>query len=373
MLMTIKYLKLVEYCCAHLKKITYICKSYVLCTIQKLLLKKTYFITNKLQLTFMKKTLFLIGALLLTQGLFAQDLKQGTVTNVKRLTSGTEKYENPKWSPDGSMIAYTNLGYEGLYVMNRDGSSKAKISERSGVGYGFQWSADGEQILIRDTRWDGGVAGKGDRHHAIFAVDLNSNEVRMTEDAPYMQPAAWRYGLAGEKTIVAPDAKVIVKKGDIRPVAAKKLKSVLAKPSSSVSFIANGNELIVLDAAGNQKKISDKTAFLPQLSPDGKKVVFNEVDDIMVMNIDGTGKKFIAKGFHASWINDSQIVFDVTTDDGHTYLSGELYIANINNGTVKQITNTAGTIEMNPSVSPDGKQVVFESFTDGQLYIADFE
>mgnify|MGYP002711777684 CR=1 FL=1 len=58
----------------------------------------------------MKKTLFLVGALLLSQGLFAQTLKQGTLSNVKRLTSGTEKYENPKWSPDGSMIAYTSFG-----------------------------------------------------------------------------------------------------------------------------------------------------------------------------------------------------------------------------------------------------------------------
>ncbi|MGM9842919.1 MAG: hypothetical protein ACI30S_01705 [Muribaculaceae bacterium] len=321
----------------------------------------------------MKKTLFLVGALLLSQGLFAQDLKQGNLTNVKKLTSGTEKYENPRWSPDGQMIAYTNFGYDGLYVMNSDGSAKSKISERIGIGYMYQWSGDSEQILVRDTRWDGGSAGAGDRHHAIFAIDLNANEVRMTEDASYMQPASWRYSVTGEKTIAAPDAKVIVKRGALKPVASKKLKAVLAQPTSKVSFIANGEQLYVVDAEGNKKMISDKVGFCPALSPDGKKVAYNEVDDVVVMNIDGTGKKVIGVGFNPSWVNNSQIVFEKTTDDGHTYLSGELYLANIATGAIKQLTSTSNMIEMNPCVSPDGSKVVFQSFTDGQIYVADLK
>lgn len=321
----------------------------------------------------MKKTLFLVGALLLSQGLFAQSMKQGTLSNVKRLTTGTEKYENPKWSPDGSMIAYTSFGYDGLYVMNSDGTAKSKISERQGIGYMYQWSGDSEQILVRDTRWDGGQAGQGIRHHAIFSVDLNANEVRLTEDAEYMQPASWRYSLRGEKTIVAPDAKVISSGRNIKPIAAKKLKAVLSQPSSKVSFIANGDQLILVNAEGDTKVISDKTAFCPTLSPDGTKVAFNEVDDVVVMNIDGTGKKVIGQGFNPSWVNNSQIVFEKTTDDGHTYLSGELYMANIATGAVKQLTSTKNMIEMNPSVSPDGSKIVFQSFTDGQIYVADLK
>ncbi len=57
-------------------------------------------------------------------------------------------YENPRWSPDGSKIAFTQLGYDGLYVMNHDGSSKTQISADSGVGYMYQWSADAQAIAV---------------------------------------------------------------------------------------------------------------------------------------------------------------------------------------------------------------------------------
>ena len=99
------------------------------------------------------------------------------------------------------------------------------------------------------------------------------------------------------------------------------LKSLISHPSISR----------VVDAEGNKKMISDKVGFCPVLSPDGKKVAYNEVDDVVVMNIDGTGKKVIGVGFNPSWVNNNQIVFEKTTDDGHTYLSGELYLANIAN------------------------------------------
>jgi Tol biopolymer transport system component len=66
-------------------------------------------------------------------------------------------------------------------------------------------------------------------------------------------------------------------------------------------------------------------------------------------------------------------VFERTTDDGHNYLTGELYMLSIDSGKIVQLTSTADKIEMNPCVSPDGTKVVFTSFVDGQVYIADLK
>ena len=97
------------------------------------------------------------------------------------------------------------------------------------------------------------------------------------------------------------------------------------------------------------------------------------MDDICVINVDGTGKRVLGRGFNPSWVNNSQIIYERTEDDGHVYTAGELYLMNINDKSIKTLTATSNRIEMNASVSPDGSKVIFTSFTDGQIYIADLK
>lgn len=318
----------------------------------------------------MKRTLLFAGLLALSVSMSAQ-LKQGVLKNVTKVTADKERHENPRWSPDGSMIAFTDEGYDNLYVMGSKGGAQKKISSLSGVGYGYSWSADGNEILVRDTRWTGNEAAP-ERRHAIYSVSLSGSAVKLTDDAVYMQPAAWRYSPSGKKSIVAPDAKINGNLSSLKALPAKKTKAMSkATDAAKVSFIADGESLWVVDNSGNKKKIYNDAAYSPALSPDGKKVAFNAVDDVCVMNIDGTGLKKLAVGFNPSWVNNSQIVIERTTDDGHTYLSGDLHLINIESGASKQLTSTSGVIEMQPSVSADGTKIAFISFTDGQVYVGE--
>lgn len=68
----------------------------------------------------------------------AQTVKQGTLSNVIKLTTGVIKYENPQWSKDGQKIAFTEWGWSSLYVMDNNGQNLKQISKDSGVGYGYQ-------------------------------------------------------------------------------------------------------------------------------------------------------------------------------------------------------------------------------------------
>lgn len=318
----------------------------------------------------MKKILF-TAAVLLTQVVSAQSLKEGKISNVTNLTKDMVMYENPKWSPDGTKIAYTELGYNNLYVIDANGGKRTQISSDTGVGYRYQWSADSKEILVRDTRWEKTATGMT-RSHAAWAVDMQGKKVRMSQDSEYMQPASWRYTARGNKRIVCPDAQVI-DMPQVQALPKALVARTVALPSNKVSFYADGENLYKIDANGKKSLINAGPSYCPALSPDGKKVAFNQVDDVCVMNIDGTGKVVIGRGFNPTWVNDSQIVFEVTSDDGHVYTSGELYIANINGTGVKAITSTPDMIEMNPNVSPDGSKIVFSSFTDGQIYVADLK
>ncbi|MBR5435603.1 MAG: hypothetical protein IK120_01935, partial [Muribaculaceae bacterium] len=70
----------------------------------------------------MKKPVLLTIAFAVAMTASAQSLKQGTLSNVTKLTNDVAvKYENPQWSPDGTKVAYTEFGFEKLYVVNADG------------------------------------------------------------------------------------------------------------------------------------------------------------------------------------------------------------------------------------------------------------
>ena len=319
----------------------------------------------------MKKILLMAVAVVIGgQFLAAQDTKSGILSNVTQLTNDDVKYENPRWSPDGEKIAFTEFGYDGLYTMNANGSSKKHLLTSSGVGYMFQWSADSKEILVRDTRWletsDGAM-----RAHAAWAVNTtNGTTFRMSQDAEYMQPAAWRY-TGGVKTIVAPE--VAVMKANLTPLNKTMAKTLAGNKYINTSFICDFEHLYIVDELGNKRVLNVGPSFCPALSPNGKKVVFNEMDDICVINVDGTGKQKIGRGFNPSWVNNSQIIFEKTEDDGHEYTAGELYIMNADGKNVKALTATPNLIEMNPCISPDGNKIVFTSFTNGQIYVADLK
>ena len=97
----------------------------------------------------MKQVLCLI-ALLFCLPISAQQLKEGRLEGVKQLTNDNARYENPQWSPDGRYIAFTNYGYDNLYVMNADGSAQHRVSDKKGIGFRFQWSIDSREILGTD-------------------------------------------------------------------------------------------------------------------------------------------------------------------------------------------------------------------------------
>ncbi len=305
----------------------------------------------------MRKQLLILAAACVAVTAMGANPVQGRLENVKRLTSQTDvKFENPQFSPDGKQIAFTKLGYEGIYVMDADGANTRSISKAKGVGYMYQWSPDSRQILALEASADQ-TKTLTPNLHAVVALDVaDGKRQQLTEPAA----ATTDRGL-----VAIPGAK---------PMKARALEQATISNSIVTSFITDLEHLYAVDADGNKKVIYDGDAFLPKLSPNGKQVAFCDIlDNIRVMNIDGTGMKIIGKGFAPSWVNDTQLVFERTTDDGHTYQSGELYLGDVNGTTPVALTNTSRSIEMNASVSPDGKKIVFTDYNDGQVYVADLK
>ena len=328
------------------------------------------------------RTQILLASLLCASAVGFAQQKVGELANITRLTNDSEmKYENPRFSPDGKQLAFTQFGNTGLYVADLTVAEAPvkQISADLGVGYMFQWNADGTDILCRNVTMTPAANGFP-RSYKIQSVNVATKEITELSEAgdAELRPAAWRYNRKGEASVVA--AGRVLRSGIVSntvaatPAQLQELQEIKEAPAFSVSFITDYDNLYVVDAAGNKKVIYEGVALVPALSPDGKKVAFcNMESEVLVMDVKGGKATVVGKGFNSTWVNNEQIVVENTTDNGHEYLTGDLFLLGVKDKSSVAITKTPGRIEMCPTVSADGNKIAFVSFTDGQVYIADLK
>ena len=119
---------------------------------------------------------------------------------------------------------------------------------------------------------------------------------------------------------------------------------------------------------------SDKSFYLPTVSPDGKMIVFMSYTEkeqaVYVLNIDGTGLKKLTGDSHdgdPAWSADSRkIVFHSNRDEEKQ----EIYAMDRDGRNVKRLTYNKHT-DYVPRWSPNGKMISFNTTRDGnrEIYV----
>jgi TolB protein len=234
----------------------------------------------------------------------------------------------PRWSPDGSRIAFvmspvghlTRYAGDGdIYVMNADGTGIRRLTDELGDS-SPTWSPDGSQIAF--------VKGQG-QELVVMRADGSDQHV-IARARGYYQSPTW-----------SPDGREI---------------AYQSSPNRNIDVTA----IFTIRPNGtNERQLTSASAAagFPAWSPDGSRIAYAAEDQVWIMNSDGTDPHRLTNcrlqcvaDFAPSWSPDgSALVFVQQEDDG---AARRLYILDLATDQVKPLTpriRWAGSPDWRPS------------------------
>ncbi len=260
-------------------------------------------------------------------------LAQSYLSNVRAVTPQGEEYSTPKWSPDGMRLLFTNHNNDALYVVDVASEKLQEVKAAAGVGYGAKWSADGKSVVFKEKQ-PGGTFSQA----VAKSIDLETKVEKK---------------VAALKKSAEAELMVYINSKTLRLEA---------------KYGETGTPWVITKEDGQ--------FYHPILSPDKKWVVVHGGADMYLYAVDGKQeRKLLGMGLASGWLPDGSgiVTFEDRSKDGHTVSASELFAIRTVNGRKTQLTDSQESIEMWPSVSPDGRRIAFSDERTGRIFVADFD
>jgi tricorn protease len=317
------------------------------------------------------------------------------------LTSGNGTKNDPVFSPDGSMIAFSG-DYDGnvdVYVMPSDGGVPRRLTHHPAVDEVVGWAPDGKSVLFRSTR------NSYSRFNRLFTVSLAGG---LPHELPLPMAEFGAFSADGKHIAYVPV-------DNNRRLSAIGWKRYRGGKASRV-WIANlsdlGLDTVPRDTSndGNPMWVGGKVYFLSDRNgpftlfsydPKDKNVeqvlpgngadiksasagpgaiVYEQFGSLNLFD-PATGKsRPVAVTVPADLPNvrphfkkvESEIARATLSPSGARALfeaHGEILTAPAEKGDIRNLTNTPGTMERDPTWSPDGKLVAYFSDESGEYQL----
>jgi len=303
------------------------------------------------------------------------------IRNIRAITS-ENNYTAPVWSPDGEKIAITNLNFKGIVVENIDDRNQKRITDEEGAGFRFSWSPDSRAITYLSRKNVNGeainiikiVEIKNGKTFELTSLGIGasmptfsqSNEVIYSFKGTLIK-REWSNGTIGNEEIIAENVPANI---------------IIPSPKNDKLVIEDNNGIKLIDIDGKNKKTivnngENDFACNAKVSLDGSKVLYaNTVGSkghLFIYEIDNEKLTDLGEGVFGQWLPDGRIIYCITMDDGNVNTASELYIINIDGTGKLKITDTPNQIEIQPTVSPDCKSIVFRDDKSGIICIGELK
>ena len=274
----------------------------------------------------MKKSMLFVAALFFGLAANAQVLK---VVSMQQLTSPSDMdVKVAGVSPDGDYVLLTTGSNKGLQRYDVATKTTTVLSEAEGAGYNVQISADGQEVVYRET-----TVGR-DQLRRNNIVRKNFTRQR--------------------RNVIARGQRDM-----------EKMATTDAKATVTIS-----DRLMVLNQNGEKKTLApngtDKSYIWASISPDGTKLCYYVCGEgCYVSNIDGTNPQYIAHACRAAkWYNDNTLVAMADEDNGE-FVTASAIVAYTLDGRHQMLTDNT-MIAMYPSVA---KNLIVFGTEDGSTYM----
>ena len=301
---------------------------------------------------------------ILLSSIFAESPAVRTVGLPRELTTPDHFFIAPKWSPDGTTIAVSGAKYVGIYLISFPDGDIVTLTEDPGAGFGMEWSHGGEKIAARISRFE-----NKRRYNAIAIFDVISGSRNVISDWLTLFPGTPKWTKNDEFIYISGTDKFKIynttsKNLRTKPISLPDEKVIFVKKDRINARDVSSQDEFEINAV--EGRILNLT-----ISPDGTMMAFEIMGgNLWVSDVDGKNPIDLGRGYAPAWHpNSDKIAYMVTTDDGHRYLSSDIYVVNADGTGKVNISNTPDLLEMHPAWSPDGKWIAYDTLNKGQIFV----